>query len=276
MTRIKRLWTDEELIGMAKTISSLRRMRTAAVTQSSSIFLRLRRACNHFLGGQEQIYSQQEALSHTEELADTAGDFFAAKLSRTTNKNAELEKWQDLVSDATRQYLLYGSTTHARTSLGEVVGTSMIGRLRNINIDPDYMLHWDLIENNNLGVESIEELINQDIGVFSPLSGDYVMARTYSSYLQRTKGKSFPVRAVALNHNLSVIVLPVNADGKLPFEDKPEIGIYMDTTETGETARVTYESLQEAYQQKTVYEPKYARTEFTKSKKMEKFWSVKR
>lgn len=276
MSRVKRLWKDEELTGMEETISSLRRMRSAAVTHAPTLSLRIRRTFNHLLGGQEQIYQQQEALSHAEELANAAGDFFAAKISKTTQENTELEKWQDLLSDAGRYYRLYGAITYARTSLIEVVGYSIIGRLRNVHIDPNYMLQWDLLENNNLGADSIEKLVTQDIGVISPLSGDYLMASIYSSYLKRTRGKSFPTRAAALSKDLSVIVLPISADGNVPFEDKSTIGIYIDTTETGETARALFRKLQETYPQKTVHKPKFERTEFTQSKNMERYWETRK
>ncbi len=276
MSQIKRLWKDEELIGMTKTISLLRKMRTAAVMHKPTISLRVRRILNHLLDGQEQIYSQQEALLHAEELADASGDFFAAKLSKTTHGNTEFQRWQDLLSDAGRQYSLYGTTTYARTSLGEVVGNSIIGRLRNVHIDTKYMLQWDLLENNNLGADSIEELINQDIGVISPLSGDYLMASVYSSYLRRTMGKSFPTHASALSRDLSKIVLPVNADGHLPFEDKPAIGIYIDTTQTGDTARALFGMIQESYPQKTIHMPKFQRTEFVQSDRMKKYWETKK
>ncbi len=276
MSRIKRLWRDEELIGMPKTISLLRKMRTAAVMHKPTISLSVRKILNHLLGGQEQIYSQQEALLHAEELADAAGNFFAAKLSKTTQGNTEFQKWQDLLSDAGRQYNLYGTTTYARTSLGEVVGNSIIGRLRNVHIDPKYMMQWDLLENNNLGADSIEKLVNQDIGVISPLSGDYLMASVYSSYLRCTIGKSFPTHAAALSRDLSKIVLPINADGHLPFEDKPAIGLYIDTTQTGDTARVLFRVVQEMYPQKTIHRPKFENTEFVQSDRIKKYWETKK
>src|SRR3989344_5319067 len=99
MSHLKRLWKEEELLGMIATISNLRRMRSAAVMRKSALFLRIKRAFNHWRGGQEQIHSQQEALSDAEELADATGDFFAAKLSKTNRGNMEFEKWQDLLLD---------------------------------------------------------------------------------------------------------------------------------------------------------------------------------
>src|SRR3989338_4157859 len=113
MSQVKRLWTDDEITAMPATIDLLRRMRSAAVTEKPSVYLRSRRVLNNFWGGHERIYSPQEALAHAEELADAAGDFFAAKLSKTTHGKTEFEKWQDLLSDAERQYQIYRGVTYA-------------------------------------------------------------------------------------------------------------------------------------------------------------------
>ena len=271
MLHVERLWTDEEILAMPATIDLLRKMRSAAVCEPS-FYLRSRRTLNHLLGGQEEIHPSQEALSHAEELADAAGDFFAAKISKTTRRKTEYEKWQDLLSDGRRQYRIYGASTYAKTSLGEVA-SAFIGRLRSLHIDPRYTLEWQLLKNNNLGVDSIERLVNKNMGVISPLSGDYVMARVYSSYLRRTRGRSFPTHAAALSRDLLVVTLPVNAGGSPVFEDKSVIGIYIDTTETGNTARALFKHLQTIYPQKEVHEPRFETVEFTRSQKEERYWA---
>lgn len=268
----EQLWTDEEVLGMDATYHTLRRMRTAATMIEPTLFLRMGRTINNLLGGQARIYSKQEALLQAEELANAAGDFFAAKLSKTTHDKKEFEKWQDLLSVAQRQYELYQEATFSKAALKNAVGDSLLGRMRNLHVDPRYMLEWDLLENNNLGVETIKELINQDIGIISPLSGDYLLSKIYSSYLKHTRGDSFSVRAVALSEDLSRLVLPLDKEGNLPFENKKTIGIFIDTTATGNTARVLFEILQEAYPQKIISEPTFKTSEFTKSKKLKKYY----
>ncbi|MBI2632124.1 hypothetical protein HYW75_03910 [Candidatus Pacearchaeota archaeon] len=233
MSKVKRLWTDEEITSIPKTVEVLRRMRTAATMQKPKLVTRAITKLNNFFGGQGQIYSQQEALLYAERLADAAGDFFAAKLSRTTQIKQEYEKWQDLLLEAEKRLVVYRPTTFIGTSLREVVGKSIIGRLRHIAVDSHHTLQWDLLENNNIGATTVEELINENVGVFSPLSGDYLMATFYSSYLRRTRGKTFLTRAVALDKNLGEVFFPLDYEGKIPFSDKPSIGIYIDTTETG-------------------------------------------
>ncbi|MBS3169414.1 hypothetical protein J4210_02930 [Candidatus Woesearchaeota archaeon] len=271
MARVQRLWTDLEIAAMPATLSLLRRMRSAAVTSEDSLFINFKRSINSLFGGNKQIYPPQEALEHAVELADAAGDFFAAKLSKTTQGKKEFEQWQDLLADAKRQYQLYGKMTSARTSLGEVIGFALIGRLRALHIDPDYILQWDLLQNNNLGVTSLGRLCQGDVGVITPLSGDYLLASTYRSYLQRTRDSSFPLHVAAQRRNLSTTILPLSLHDSL--DNLSAVGIYVDTTQTGRTAQALYSALREILPEKTVHEPRFTKTKFTPNKKIERYWA---
>ncbi|MDO8555612.1 MAG: hypothetical protein Q7R96_00370 [Nanoarchaeota archaeon] len=274
MAVIQRLWDDRDIEGMGETVVILRRMRNAATLHTPSLSMRIHRCLNHLFGGTEEIHTQQTALADAETLAQAAGDFFAAKISKTTHHTDEFQKWQDLLFDANNQYLLYTPMTYAQTSLNEVVGYSLIGRMRNTRIDPSYMLTWDLLKNNNLGTNSIRELLNENIGIISPLSGDYLMACFYSSYLQRTKGKSLSVHAAALSKDLTTLTLPKDAQGNNPFMNKPCIGIYIDTTETGNTAEALFQGLQTIYQGKKIHTPmrETSKATFVPSNKMIRYW----
>src|SRR3989338_2257032 len=271
MAKIERLWTDEEIRGMSHTISLLRRMRSAAVTPIPSRSLRFRRALNHVLGGNEEIHPPQEALADAQNLATAAGDFFAAKISRTTQGAQEFEKWQDYLNDFKKQYHLYAPMTYARSSLTDVVGNSWIGRMRNLYIDPDYTIRWDLLSSNNLDALRIRQLLNSDLGIFAPLSGDYIMSSVYGAYLQRTRGKTFSLCAAALSADLSQIVLPIICD-HIPFEDKSILGIYIDTKETGNTGQALFAKLQELYPHKRILPPKQENVPFIRSPKIERYW----
>ncbi len=273
MSSVPRLWTNEEVRDMQITVYQLRRMRTAAVMTTPTRSLRIWKWLDHAVGGSEKIYSQQEALTHAQELADAAADYFAANISNTKKGTVEKQKWQDLLNDSQRQYALYDTTTYAGTNQLQVVKYDLINRLRNLHIDPEYMLRWDLLENNNLGAPSFSAVLNQSMGIISPLSGDYLVASTYSSYLRRTGRRTFPTRAVALSKDLSEMFLPTN-EGKLPFEDQSVIGIYIDVTETGNTARALFRKLQETYPKKRIHKPNTKRVEFTPSKKIDKFWKT--
>ncbi|GEM_PF-2740734 len=269
----ERLWTEKELNGMSQTVSTLRRMRSAATLDKTTLGLRMRKKINNLLGGKEKIYSPQEALADAEELGYVAGDFFAAKLSKTTHGKTEFEKWQDLLSDAEKQYTLYGETTYAGTGIVEVAGQLLIGRMRTLHIDSQHMLEWDLLENNNLGAQSIQQLINQDVGIISPLSGDYLMSSIYSSYLQRTRGNSFAIRPAALSEDLTDLVLPLDKKSNFPFENKSAIAIYVDTIATGNTAKALFKHLQGLYPQKII-PPNLKRKEYYPSDKITKYWAA--
>jgi len=271
MPQVERLWKDEEIIGMNLTISLLRRMRSAAVTPIPSRSLRFHRALNHFFRENEEIHPPQEALADAQHLATAAGDFFAATISRTAHSTTEFQKWQDFLSDSQKQYNLYTPITYARSILTDVVGNSLIGRMRNLHIDPDYTINWELLKNNNLGAHRIRELLELNIGIFSPLSGDYLMANVYSAYLRRTRDKTFALRTVALSQDLSEMTLPITDEG-LPFEEKNIIGIYIDTVQTGNTGRILFAKLQEMYPQKRILPPREEDVPFTPSGKIEKYW----
>ena len=187
-------------------------------------------------------------------------------------ETSEYEKWQDTLSDTKNEYGKYKESTFAKTGMLEVVGNSVIGRLRNMSIDPNYMLNWDLTHNNNLGARDINELTRKNKSVISPLSGDYLLACTYSNYLERTRGRSFQVKPAALSRDLKLIVLPKDQEGRPVFELVPEIGIYIDSTDTGKTGRVLFEAIRQEYPETKVHQPPANRTEFKQSRRMINFW----
>ncbi|HLC75685.1 MAG TPA: hypothetical protein VJB82_01005 [Candidatus Peribacterales bacterium] len=268
----KRLWKDEEIIGMNETMLRLRRMRSAATMHSWSIGVLAKKFGLRLRGIIEPEHSQQESLSDAQKLADAAADFFAARISKTSAGKQEFQKWQDLLSDAQRQYRLYAITTYARSKLVDAVGQTVIGRLRNLHIDPDHMMNWDFTEGNNLGIESTDELLEKNIGIVSPLSGDYLSASTYQAYLRRTKGKTFPLTPAAMSGDLSHIVLLQGEDGSLPFADKDEIGFFLDATETGNTGRALASHMSHLYPEKIVHKPIDEKVEFTQSQKIVEYW----
>ena len=268
----KRLWKDEEIIGMNETMLRLRRMRSSATMRGWSIGVLAKKFGLRLQGIIEPEHSPQESLSDARQLADAAADFFATRISRTSNAKQEFQKWQDLLSDAQKQYRLYAVTTYARSKLVDAVAQTVIGRLRNLHIDPDYMMNWDCTVGNNLGIESTNELLERNIGVVSPLSGDYLSASTYQSYLRRTKGRTFPLTPAAMSGDLSHVVLLQGEDGSLPFADKDEIGFFLDATETGNTGRALASHMSQLYPEKIVHKPIEEKVEFTRSKKIVDYW----
>lgn len=273
---VERLWTDRQLKGMTDTVLYMRKIRTAATTEISPTSNSTRRLMSVLRRpGPESVNtakSREVILFDAERLGATAGSFFAARLSGNSSGDLEFEEWQDTLSDVQKEYRKYKDSTYAKTGMLEVVGNSVIGRLRNLSIDPNYMLRWDLTLNNNLGARNVNELIQKNMGVMSPLSGDYIMSCTYSSYLERMLGRTFPTKPAALSSDLRLVVLPKDKEGKEVFELVPEIGIYIDTTDTGNTGRVLFQAVKEAYPNQRVLEPRATKSNFKQSKKMQDFW----
>lgn len=273
MAKIERLWSDQELIAMEATVVSLRKIRTATTTkpeeQKKGIikFFPLVRESRSRLPQKDK----EVVLFDAEKLANTAAYFFALKISKTASGDREKQEWQDTLSDTNKKYGKLSPTTYARTTKQDVT-VSLVGHLRHLSIDPSYMLKWDLLQANHLGAQTIEQLVDGTIGVISPLSGDYLLANTYSKYLELLKKKKFPVKPAACSSDLTFIVLPVDSEGKNIFGHLSQIGIYLDAVDTGNTGKALYQFLKQVYPTHIVHEPIAQKIEFIPSKKMRNFW----
>lgn len=260
MSITERLWNDQELQNIAGTIQSLRRIRTAATWTENPIVVRVK----NLLGVQIEDRSQA-ALSDAERVALSAANVLAGKLTSTL-VGTEHEEWNDTLSDTARRYGKTGESTFARTTNLDV-GLSRLDILKSLSVDPDHMLVWELTKANNLGAKSVDQLLAGKIGVFSPLSGDYLLANILRSYLERTRGKTYPLAPVASNSNLSRSVLP-RKDGKLPFSEQKEIGIFLDVVRSGKTGATVYTTLKESYPTHVVHEPPKRFVRFQPSRKL--------
>ncbi len=274
MKELPRLWSDQELDDITNTISQLRRIRTAST-------IGLEKESNKISSFLNRIYrpvevpspeERQLRLQDSEQLGIAAADFFVARVAQTSNGMHEREKWKDTLSDVTSTYKQYPATTYARTAT-TAVAVSTLQHLRYLSIDPSYLVNWDLFQLNNVGSRNTNELFSGKVGIISPLSGDYLMACTYRSYFDKTKGKIIQLKPAAGSLHLQEIVLPMNPDESNAFENLPEIAIYLDVFKTGNTGRALLNSLHEAYPHHLIHEPDFdsaSSLQFDDSKKMNK------
>lgn len=263
---VESLWTNQQMVGFNNTTLTLRRIRSTATGESPKQGL-----LGRFRKDTPTIDSQ-DALMDAERLGIAAGNFMGARISNTLNGQLEHEEWQDILSDTQKRYEKYDTSTYTRTTMMDVVGNSILGRLRNLHIDPNYMLRWEFVIQNNLGVDHVNELSERGIGILSPLSGDYLLACAYSSYLDRKKGKAFNVRPAALSRNLDTVVLPKDKNNLPALTGSSEIGIYLDAMETGNTGRALFEAISKEYGFKKIHAPKSTNAEFEPSSKIKEFW----
>jgi hypothetical protein len=267
------MWTNEQLAGMGDTISTLRRMRTVA-TGAPSMSLRERLSV---LFKKPQIDEdvmegqRQGVLYDAEHLASAAGTFFASHISHTHEEVKAQQAWLDGLSDALKKYGKFRETTYRKTETFMVATASLVSRLRYLSIDPTYVLDWELTQNNNLGLKEIGELRSRNIGVVSPLSGDYLMACVYRSYLKIKHGNTFAVSPAALSRDVRTVVLQRTPTGTGVFDHTTRIGMYMDTTQSGNTGKVLYAAVKAQYPKATVYEPPVEFVEFIPSKRINEF-----
>lgn len=142
----------------------------------------------------------------------------------------------------------------------------MIGRLRLVSEKPEEFLSWDLTENNYLGASSLDELVEEDIGVIAPLSGDYMLTSVYSNFLKWHKDSTFDVEPIIIGKVLKNPIYARNDDELLVFEDKSKIGIYLDTKETGATSEAIYTFLKKSYANSNIeiVEPNRDRVDYMK------------
>lgn len=257
MSKLERLWTDQELQGITDTVVHLRKMRTAAFEQEPQ--------------GVHRLFShripQEVVLFDARELASNAGNFFAATVSHATDGRHEREAWLDGISMARRKYRGKEASTHAKTTPTDV-GESMISKLRNLSIDPAYVVNWWIAIANNLGANSADDLIKRGVGVVSPLSGDYLMATTLRGYLDMTRGEAYPLKLAIANRQPSLVIFERGEQG-MPFDELREIGIFQDIAQTGDTGRALHAALVKEYPSHTIFEPK-GRVEFKPSEKIVK------
>ena len=269
---VERIWTDKVLISMTETVDRLRRMRTAAVCDAQSIGFRFRRRIHEMLYTPQEIRTGDIALKDAKILADAASDYFSERLIGDPIAPKQYSTWQYILKSTTSRYDFFRASSSSSTPTTESVRYMLIPRLRNIHIDPDYMMEWDFCVNNKL-TDTLENLLHRNIGIYAPLSGDYLIAKTYTQYLLKKYGKVLDVQAMALSSSLSIAKLLRGTDNRIPFESKDEIGIFIDSTETGKTALAAYSSIRNTYPDKIVHEPRLTRRdEFVMSQKMEDYW----
>jgi hypothetical protein len=271
-----RIFSDGEVEAIFNTVIQLRKMRTAALATALPFRVGASNLVSRLFTGPVVVKKSPHAvLAEGERLADSAAKFLAGKLSKTVKGQKSIrnfDAWREALGSTEGFYRHYPMSTHAQTSLAETVGRSIIGRTRNLHIDPDYQLKWDLLQNNNLGGRTLGEITEGEVGIISPFSGDYLMAKIYSNFLRMTTGKGFPARAAIVSRDLTQVVLPLDVEDKGVFENRSAVAMYIDTTETGGTGRALHEAIQDAYPGKMIYPPPTEVTEFVQSLKMEFFW----
>lgn len=270
MKTLHRLWHDEEIMGTLQTIQCLRQMRTAATLDTLPITLKTRNLVRRVVGGDIiQLGNPQLVLAEAERLADRAADYFAHSLHKKSETKGKYELWRDHLSEAEKTYEDFDPTSFANTSPKEVI-ISIMGALSALRIDPDHLLHNELVTANHLGFRRLEHIGQVKSAVIAPLSGDYLLASTFSKYLGE-RGQSFSTHAVALSPDLTKAVFPSDLEARLA--DIDSIGIYLDTVQTGRTGSSLHQKLQDKLDgKKIVHAPNSKKVPFKESPETEAFW----
>lgn len=163
----ERLWSDEELIILTKTMNIFRKMRTSATSQNSLFRGGVR--LNNLLGGSKVLIEPQVTMEEVQQLGTLFGEFYGSVLANRGNKKGNFSNLQNCLREAEKRYSSFGAATYSGAGLRNSIGDSMIGRFRFLREKPDSFLTWDLTENNHLGATSLDDLIEEDIGIIAPL-----------------------------------------------------------------------------------------------------------
>ncbi len=268
----ERLWTDTELDYILKTFVTLRKMRTAALQEKLPFNVQARNLAARILRGPvTEKKGPQAVLNDAERLGILAADFLAGRLTDNIPEGEDPTEWGNFLRKSDPYYKDYAATTFARSSLMNSVGNSIIGRLRHLAMDPEYMLKWDLTINNNLGAKNVKALVKNPPAVIAPLSGDYFFATVYAKFLKLSVGRGFKVRAAIIGAEDDRVIIPMES-GAPAFINEPRIALYIDTSETGRTGRVLEGVVKAAHPNSEVLPPNTEDTLFMRSPVVEKFY----
>ena len=248
----ERLWTNKELDNLLSTIDTLRRLRSATTLGMEPFPSGIMGTWGRWRHPErfQEPADRHNVLLDAEDLGIKAGNFLAERLAKDTRDPAKFESWNETLERTRESYKGYEALTFAATGNLEVPG-SIITHMRALHSDPEYMLKFDLLHHNYLGAGNIEGLVQKRLTIVAPLSGDFLLAAVYRAYLEQTRGRTFHLKAAALSRNLQGVVIP---NDEL-MEENPEIAIFLDVTETGETARALLSALNSSYPDKVIHEP---------------------
>lgn len=239
----ERILGDRELKLTDITVTQLRAMRTAAFP-SHGFLSRFQRT---------SPLPVQEIATDARNLSTTAGSYLALRASGLETGIREREELEHVIADVKTKYREYRPGSFTGTKSMDPA-ESIIDKLKTLSIDPDHALRWELVESADFDVDSVADFLDREIGLVSPLSGDYLRGSIYRSFLFYTQDRTFPYQMAIASIDLRSVVLEAGNLGR-SFEELTEIGIYLDISASGSTGEAVYRAVSLAYPDKTVFEP---------------------
>lgn len=244
---------ERELPVVGSTLVNLRKIRAVAAPSDARLFYK------------SSPYPA-EAIGDAVNLSLAAGNYLALRAADLGNGRVEKEIWQDELSSVEKKYSGQRPVTSANTT-AEEVSLSIIDRVQTLSVDPNHLLNYEFSKANNFGVEDLIELLDREVGVVSPLSGDYLRGMIYRQFVLLTQGRTFPLKLALASNRLRRVMLEIGNLGQ-PIEEVSDIGIYLDAIESGRTGESVYKATKLAFPEQVVYEPPINRPELVPSKKM--------
>ena len=183
------------------------------------------------------------ALIDAVRITEATSNFIIAKLFIETQKT-ESDSLLDVLAKAEE---CYGNNSESSTGGASTEQTSFY-TLRALcevyQYGLDYLL--DLHQrNNNLTELSADDFINPKVGIYSPLSTDFLYVTNIQKYLQKVYKKSFQLRPVAISSDFRVAILPRDENGMNCFENLDKRAVFIDAKGMGCTEIAIVKAMQD-------------------------------
>jgi hypothetical protein len=122
----------------------------------------------------------------------------------------------------------------------------------------DAAINFHGTRNGELSFAEMERRLCQaEVGVFAPLSYDYLKAEIIGRYIEAASGSTvtMDIQPVATDPKARFfsVRLPKDPAGKLPFSNKSTIAVFVETNASFDTRNVVLATVQHAYQNQRIF-----------------------
>jgi hypothetical protein len=210
-----------------------RRMRSAGLSSGTGL-------------GEERA-DVNKVFHDAEKLVHTSADLVLSYVSNlpSDTQRVALDKTLD---ENWQEYEEYPPYHKAQTSVEDSADNIMkdVNRLKD-----DWREAMSFFDNGVSGMYlSGEEILTQNIGIVAPLSTDYHRAVVYKKYVEEIVGRpTFDLAPVVVDPIHDRVIFP-EENTHIIFEDKPNIGVYIDISGYGDTLWTLKKAFRERYGRK--------------------------
>lgn len=199
------------------------------IIQTLTVMRKMRGAAD-----EESVYNRegrvQAILSDAETLGQLASQAMIDLLS--PHPKTASDQWEKYLNNFKKEYGGYNICQSVqKTYENPAEHLSLLLTLMNYGDTPTLrkILKNRLLEENWLGISSLDYLFSDQIGVLAPLSTDYLYAMVSREFISRhLSPQCFRLRAVILGRALNLVAMPLDEDKTPAFKDVKELMVMTD------------------------------------------------